>query len=571
MSVGRRTALLTTCIAGTVAASMIIADFAFAEVQDRRPSVLDQIKQRANDEAKKALDGALQGADKDSDDKPAPRDTAPAVTPTKVPVSSPTRTPPPVPTPTPTPTPTSTPKPVPTAPPRIILQQPVDPVVRPPVEPTVEEVPDPEKDSRPIVMRDADLPLFVDDEVLLFLKDKDAGSAEITASNGLTVVRSLTLDVLNVKMVTAKIASGDDVEGVVSRLQEQEAIAWAQPNYIYQLLGNSRDNGLQMHGLTADSTMLPQGLPPLSSSASIVMIDSPIDLSHESLSGANIVEYNFLEKSDPSPHGTAIAELLVGSGNFTGVARGARLISIPAFEPVTVDDWHAPSTSTTDYLVASLKRAQALAPDVMNLSFGSTAQRDDGVGKMLERMFADGVCIAAAAGNGGTDSPVRFPAKMDITIAVAAVNAGQSYYPFGSRGPEVDIAAWGVDINAAVPGGRRPVSGTSFAAPLVAGAMLRMPACLDANRPQAVRAALAQDAKDLGDAGRDNIFGAGLLRFGEGALASATITQDAIEAADVATDRSSHKTAAILAGGGGVAAAGLLFFAWRRRKKHVAK
>ena len=296
------------------------------------------------------------------------------------------------------------------------------------------------------------------------------------------------------------------------------------------------------------------------------MIDSPVDRSHPSLARADIQQAKQYDTMPPSFHGTAIAELLVGDGDFEGVARGARLVSIPAFQPVDTTDWHSPSTSTTVRILEALDQVHQVQPDVLNLSFGTLAERDEGLGEMLARLHQSGLCIVAAAGNGGPDSKVLFPATLQTTVAVGAVDIEERVYPHGSRGAEIDIAAWGVDISAAVPGGRRPVSGTSFAAPLVAGAMLRMPACTETRNPGGARAALAMDAKDLGDTGRDPVFGAGLLRFKDAALASARIEPGATAKADTSAPDGSNP---LVWGAGGFAAfASLLtLFLWRRRKQ----
>lgn len=458
--------------------------------QDRapKPDVFDAIKQRALEEARRAL------AERPADTPPA--DTPPADTPSAD-ISS------------------ADVKPADTA--TAAAETP-----RPPDTETSAG-----QDDSPIIMRNADLPLYTPSEIILFLNDDGTNASALTREAGLDLVTSDRIGLLGLDMVTARLRRGDSVEAALARVLGDTRIAWAQPNYIYQLLGNSRTRGLAMHGLGPEAAQLPRGLPALGTSATIALIDSPVELTHPGLAGANIRQLGLLGNVPASPHGTAIAELLVGTGEFEGVVRGAALVSIPAFRPTPSDAQPAAGSSTTQMLVAAFQMAGDIRPDVLNLSFGTLAKRDEGIARMIAALDARGVCIAAAAGNGGAVSPVLFPASLPATIAVAAVDAAEHPYQFGSRGPEVDIAAWGVDISAAVPGGRRAVTGTSFAAPLVAGAMLRMPACSSAHRPANVRLALAMDAKDLGDTGRDTIFGAGLLRFGEGAVRSANLVPDA--------------------------------------------
>lgn len=364
-------------------------------------------------------------------------------------------------------------------------------------------------------MRNADLPLYKEDELLVFLN----GAPEIADLGGIELISQTDLPLLNVTLLHARIVNDESVEQAVARLGEKDGLAWVQPNFIYQLLGNSRSTGLAMHGLGEGSALLPHGLPAVSPNAKMVLIDSPVDLQHPSFDGADITQMSQFASAPPSPHGTAISEILIGTGEFGGIAAGAQLISIPAFTPIDTKDWHKPSISTTKLLVGALQRALAVQPNVVNLSFGSPTSSDPAIKGMVELLFKSGACIAAAAGN-AVDDPVMFPAVLPETIAVAAVDARERSYRYGSRGEAIDIASWGVDISAAVPGGRSLVSGTSFAAPIAAGAMLRMPICTSNANPQALRGALAKDAKDLGATGKDEVFGSGLLRFGANVAAN---------------------------------------------------
>jgi hypothetical protein len=98
-------------------------------------------------------------------------------------------------------------------------------------------------------------------------------------------------------------------------------------------------------------------------------------------------------------------------------------------------------------------------------------------------------------------------------LAVTAVDRNLRIYPEATTGPHVAVAAIGVDIVAAAPGGYRQVSGTSFAAAYVSGALLRSPACAVRRDPAGMRAAVTAAAMDLGPPGRDEVFGAGLFRL----------------------------------------------------------
>jgi hypothetical protein len=314
------------------------------------------------------------------------------------------------------------------------------------------------------------------------------------------LVASEPLDELGVTMVTFRVAPPDTVEAAVARLATQRGVEWSQPNHQFQVLGGtSRDKGLALHSLAIGDRVTVSG--------TIVLIDSAIDLVNPALKGAAASQQLFGITADPSPHGTAIAEILVGTGPFSGVARGANLVSLAAFSAASEKSW----LSQTRFLALAMNAGIKLRPQVLNLSFG--ANRDDeALTRLLAKFEGGGTCVVAAAGN-GSGKPVLFPARLGTAIAVTAIDAKKRAYAYASQGPEIDIAAWGVDMNAAVPGGRRAVSGTSFATAVVSGALLRFNGCNGGRDPAGMRRGLEALAQDLGAKGRDPVFGAGLLRL----------------------------------------------------------
>jgi subtilisin family serine protease len=98
-------------------------------------------------------------------------------------------------------------------------------------------------------------------------------------------------------------------------------------------------------------------------------------------------------------------------------------------------------------------------------------------------------------------------------LAVAAVDEAGRPYRKGTRGDYVDVAAPGVNVLSAAPGGAlQPWTGTSFAVPFAAAALSRA-MLATGNDPAASLALVRSLALDLGPAGIDPVFGAGLLRM----------------------------------------------------------
>ncbi len=192
-----------------------------------------------------------------------------------------------------------------------------------------------------------------------------------------------------------------------------------------------------------------------------------------------------------------------------GVARHARLLNFAAF----TERKDGVAVATTANLAKALDAVAIATPDALNLAFGG---RDDRLlGLLVDEIDRRGVCIVAAAGNGGARVEVPFPASHPVVLSVTAIDNAQKPYAHATRGDRIDVAAAGVDVFVPVPdGGRsayRRMSGTSMATAFVAGAILRSPACKAMRAPTALRAQARAAARDLGATGHDPVFGAGLF------------------------------------------------------------
>ena len=350
----------------------------------------------------------------------------------------------------------------------------------------------------PLEMRDAVIEEYVSGEVIFVIDGQGANAEAITRKANLSLIESVWLDESNVTMVVAALGPGDTVTEAISRLEKQKGIAFAQPNYQFQLLGKSRPKRFDLH-------VIPEKQP--SVSGSIVMIDAAVDTGHANLSGASVTQQFFGTDKTPAVHGTAIAALLVGTGNYPGTAQGAKLTSLAAFGGSATDT----VLSRTSFLAKAVNEASRLRPDVLNLSFGGP--QDKLLGITLDTIRKNGVCVSAAAGNGGPGGKVLFPASHPSSLAVTAVDEKLKRYAYASQGARIDVAGVGVGLNAAAPGGRRGVSGTSFATAVISGALLRMPACNGGRNPAAMKEQVAARAQDLGVKGHDAVFGDGLFRL----------------------------------------------------------
>jgi serine protease len=240
---------------------------------------------------------------------------------------------------------------------------------------------------------------------------------------------------------------------------------------------------------------------------------------------------------DDEGHGTHVASTIAESGNngvgLTGLAFGVTLLpikaclSLPWIDPELVG---CPSFAIAE----GIDYARTRGAEVINLSLGgagvSEAERN-----AVTRAAAANIVLVAAAGN--EDGPVDYPAAFESVIAVGAVGGRRSKTFYSSFGPELDLVAPGGDpfddadgngipdfvfqrglsLRAAAAGdytqfGNVALAGTSMASPHVAAAaaLLISQGITDA---KAVRRALEQTADDLGAAGRDDLYGHGLINL----------------------------------------------------------
>jgi aqualysin 1 len=204
----------------------------------------------------------------------------------------------------------------------------------------------------------------------------------------------------------------------------------------------------------------------------VFIIDSGIDPGQADLNVAAHVKMlpfpNFLNE-DCNGHGTHVAgtaSALDNNLDVVGVAPGAALVSIKVLSCLG-----AGSTSAVIKGV-DLVTANGYKPGVVNLSLGGTASQalDDAVTNSVNAGFF----YAVAAGNKSTDACHGSPSRLgplDGMMSVAATDINEQEASFSNYGNCVDIWAPGVDVlSTALGGGTAFRSGTSMAAPHVAGA-----------------------------------------------------------------------------------------------------
>jgi subtilisin family serine protease len=219
--------------------------------------------------------------------------------------------------------------------------------------------------------------------------------------------------------------------------------------------------------------------------------------------------------SDPAGHGTEVASIIAANRtdltpNILGIAPGVGL----AVAQVTAGCRSAPTTSA---LVRGLSWLQD--PSVLVINVSLTVTPNPALVDALHSLQQEGKLIVAAAGNRGAEpGAATFPASEPHVLAVGAVHGLTKPELFSNRASWVDLVA---------PDWRLPVvqssgmsdtteatvapTGTSFAAPIVAGAAVRVWARHRGWTADQVATALTSSATPLGGPSPNSTFGYGRL------------------------------------------------------------
>ena len=235
------------------------------------------------------------------------------------------------------------------------------------------------------------------------------------------------------------------------------------------------------------------------------VIDSGVDYNHPDLANAiwrnpnetagdgidndgngyvdDIYGWNFVSNNnnpmDDNGHGTHVAGTIAATGNNgLGVAGVANAKILP------LKFLSASGSGSTSGAIAAINYATKLRQSGVNLQITNNSWGGGGYSSTLYDAIKAhgnaGIMFVAAAGNGGSDQIgddndrfPQYPASYDLAniVSVAATDHNDVLASFSNFGAaSVDLAAPGVSILSTVPGGYGYASGTSMAAPHVAGA-----------------------------------------------------------------------------------------------------
>ncbi|MSP94383.1 MAG: peptidase S8 [Alphaproteobacteria bacterium] len=315
------------------------------------------------------------------------------------------------------------------------------------------------------------------------------------------VLRQQDLGALDLRVLVLRPPAGMSTTEALSRLRMADPNGVYDYNHIYGPSGQAGAGEIANGATRAVSVKISDG-----EGLAIGLVDGGVDRTHPALLGAKIIAANLVGKgaSPPSAHGTALASLLVGDGrNVTGALPRAQLYVADVFGGKA-------EGGSADDIVRGLAWVAGKGPAIINVSLTGPANRS--LEAVVRALIARGHIVVAAVGNDGPAASVKYPAAYPGVIAVTSVDSAKTIQVDANRGPEIAFAALGVGVSvAALDKNYASATGTSFAAPLVAARFALEVRAPDAGAAERAKAAPEREALDLGEKGRDSVFGFGLL------------------------------------------------------------
>lgn len=352
------------------------------------------------------------------------------------------------------------------------------------------------------------------DLLLVALPAGGESALEFTARRGLSLVSETLLKSTGDRLVLVQRPPGSAPLGnILQQLGRDPSVHLVQRELAYFTLAEKADPLAAFNygpGMTASDKLSPSYT---GKAVKVAVIDTGLDRDHPELSGKVARQQDFTGKGySADGHGTAVAAIVAGAKEngvgAAGVAPDVRLHSLKACHPHQPGGLKARCWSSS--LIKALDAAIDSELDIINLSLGGPPSPI--LHRLVQAAERKGLVVVSAAGNGGPNARPVYPAAWPEALAVTAVGPDRQLYRMANRGRYVQVAAPGVDIVTAGPGGAVPIlSGTSMATAHISGIAAQLKQIDPAADGGQITALMVLSSEDLGEAGPDALFGNGLV------------------------------------------------------------
>lgn len=218
---------------------------------------------------------------------------------------------------------------------------------------------------------------------------------------------------------------------------------------------------------------------------------------------------NATGNNDGFAHGTHVAGI-VGAVSNNGVGIASIGYSVKILPVKIGRDSDAALTGGVDGIYYAMRSGA----DVINMSWGTTTDAAT-LKAVVQQAAASGALLVAAAGNDGYQL-LQYPAAYSNVMSVGATDQNDVKAPFSNYGSTVDVMAPGVGIYSTLPEGNNTygnLSGTSMAAPLVAGLAGLTKSYFPSMNASQIRQRIEQGCEDISaqNPGMNGLIGAGRI------------------------------------------------------------
>lgn len=268
--------------------------------------------------------------------------------------------------------------------------------------------------------------------------------------------------------------------------------------------GEYIDNGIQFHGIGK----MQEDEKYKKRSVKVAVLDTGIN----DYFNRSITYYNFNGSEtdkDTNGHGTKVASIIADC-----TSDNVSFISMKVFDDDNKSDMAA--------LEAALLKCEDIGVDAVNISIGiydkNFEKKCGTLGYLdteFEKLTEQKTAICVSAGNERVHTDYVYPAGSKYTWTVGAIDTEKQAASFSNHG-KIDFTAKGVDVIVKNVNNKKAVtSGTSFACPYITGIAANYKGSSDYDT-NTLYDMISKTCVDLGDTGKDEIYGYGYPVYGHG-------------------------------------------------------
>ncbi len=372
---------------------------------------------------------------------------------------------------------------------------------------TLSEIPDVDRNSN------------VDQQIVIIYKHTSPFNVQ---SLSLSTNEIASGETISERVDILEVKSGVDIDAFIKTINENPNVLAADRNNVLRTFAIPNDpyitNGSawQFQSIGADKTWDQIAN---SETIGVAVLDTGLNTNHPDLIGRIISGYDYVSKTplmtDQDGHGTMVSGFVAATADngigLSGVA-GTANIKIAPYRVGTK------SLSVANICAALMDAADRSDIKVINMSYGGYDYNNSEAAAIQYAKDRGKILVAAAGNEGEPTDPeaglLAYPASYDGVISVAAINRSHDRASFSQYNNQVDLTAPGENVyTTSFTGEYTNDSGTSFSAPIVAGACGVLLAANNNLSADQVETALKSTALDLGDSGQDDYFGYGLIQL----------------------------------------------------------